>query len=162
MTLEVAVTDSKTQLKVEKWVRDSWLPQRYGVAFNEGSLELTWGGKFQFDAIGAAGRIVGLISTSAERTAGSNLAVGKIKKIQADTLYLLNARGASQRLLIFTEHCMHRRFCDDQQKRFRFPPTIELLHVEDLPADLRDKLSVARQTAVEEVSPLSVGADAKP
>ena len=155
------MADSKTQLVVEKWVRDTWLPQKYGIPFSEGSLELTWGGKFQFDAVGAGGKIVGLISTSAERTAGNNLAVGKIKKIQADTLYLLHAKMASQRLLIFTESCMHRRFSDDQRERLRFPSTVELLHVDGLPADLRERLIVARQTAIDEVSPLSVGEGAK-
>lgn len=151
------MADTRPQGNIERWVVAHVLPTRYGEGFSKRVVTLTWGGSFEFDAVSADGETVVCISTSCCRTAGGRPAVGKYHKIRADALYLLNARDAARRVLIFTDRHMFDYFTSEQ-KRGRFPTfsEIELGYVE-LPSDLAAVLSKAAQVASAEVSPAVPG-----
>ena len=145
------MADTRVQKKAEGWVLGEFLPSLYGMSFANRKVLLNWGGKFDFDAVSEDGTIVGNVSTSSATTAGAKLAVGKIQKIKSDTLYLLYAQGASQRLLIFTEVDMHRHF-EKEVKNGRFPKGVKLVHA-PLPSLLQREIEVARRVASDETSP---------
>ncbi|MBI2088056.1 MAG: hypothetical protein HYT78_04845, partial [Deltaproteobacteria bacterium] len=104
------MADTSIQREAEAWVVHEALPAIYGQPFSKGRMPLIWGGSFEFDAVSNDRTIVACVSTSAARTAGSKLAVGKIQKIRADTLYLLNPANIERRVLVFTEETMMRHF----------------------------------------------------
>ena len=145
------MADTRAQKKAEGWVLTEFLPSMYGVPFANRKVLLNWGGKFDFDAVSKDGRIVGNISTSSATTAGAKQATAKIQKIKCDTLYLLYAQGASERLLIFTESDMQRHF-EKEVKNGRFPKGVKLIHA-PLPAPLQREIEVARKVASDETSP---------
>ena len=145
------MADTRAQKKGEVWVLKNDLSNRYGVAFSTKKVLLAWDGKFEFDAVSSDGSIVGNISTSSARTAGNKLATAKIQKIKCDTLYLLHAKGAKKRLLIFTELDMLRHF-EKEVKNGRFPKGVKLIHVA-LPDSLQHEIEIARKIASDETSP---------
>lgn len=145
------MADTRIQKKAEGWVLSEFLPSVYGIPFANRKVQLNWGGKFDFDAVSQDGAIVGNISTSSAVTAGAKLAVGKIQKIKSDTLYLLYAQGANQRLLIFTESDMHRHF-EKEVNNGRFPKGVKLIH-SPLPDFLQREIEIARRVASDETSP---------
>jgi len=128
-----------------------FLPVVYGMPFGNRKVQLNWGGRFDFDAVSQDGRIVGNISTSSATTASAKLATAKIQKIKCDTLYLLYAQGASERLLIFTELDMQRHF-EKEVKNGRFPKGVKLIYA-PLPAILQREIEAARKVASDETSP---------
>ncbi len=145
------MADTRAQKKGEVWVLKNDLSKRYGVAFSTKKVLLAWDGKFEFDAVSSDGSIVGNISTSSARTAGNKLATAKIQKIKCDTPYLLHAKGAKKRLLIFTELDMLRHF-EKEVKNGRFPKGVKLIHVA-LPDLLQHEIEIARKVASDETSP---------
>ena len=145
------MADTRVQKKAEGWVLAEFLPSVFGVPFGNRKVLLNWGGKFEFDAVSQDGTIVGNISTSSAITAGAKLATAKIQKIKCDTLYLLYAQGASQRLLIFTELDMQRHF-EKEIKNGRFPKGVKLIHA-PLPVPLQREIEIARKIASDETSP---------
>jgi len=145
------MADTRAQKKAEGWVLAKFLPSVYGVPFGNRKVLLNWGGKFDFDAVSPDGKIVGNISTSSVKTAGAKLATAKIQKIKCDTLYLLYAQGASERLLIFTELDMQRHF-EKEVKNGRFPKGVKLIHA-PLPVPFQREIEAARKIASDETSP---------
>jgi len=145
------MADTRAQKKGEVWVLKNDLANRFGVAFSTKKVMLAWDGKFEFDAVSSDGSIIGNISTSSARTAGNKLATAKIQKIKCDTLYLLHAKGAKKRLLIFTELDMLRHF-EKEVKNGRFPKGVKLIHV-PLPVSLQHEIENARKIASDETSP---------
>lgn len=45
------MADTSIQKKVEKWICNNYLVQKYGQLFKEKKIELSWGGKYNFDAV---------------------------------------------------------------------------------------------------------------
>jgi len=114
------MADTSIQREAEGWVVREALPAVYHQAFSKGAVPLVWGGAFEFDAVSHDRTTVACVSTSVARTAGNKLAVGKIQKIKADTLYLLNAANVNRRVLVFTHESMLRHF-EKERKAGRFP-----------------------------------------
>ena len=125
------MADTSVQREVEAWIVRNELPRLYAQPFAKRELTLAWGGVFEFDAVSENGRTAVCISTSPSRTASGNLAVGKIQKIKADTLYLLNAKSLEARVLMFTEKSMLEHF-NKERRAGRFPsePLLVLRFVE--------------------------------
>jgi len=144
------MANTKVQVKAEQWIVTEYLPKQFNQCFEKKRIELTWGGKFEFDAVSEDGKIIANISTSSARTAKGKQAIGKFHKIKGDTLYLLHA-NATKRLQIFTEKDMQEHFMRDK-KSGRFPPEVDLIHVE-LPEILKQELQSARRLASQEVTP---------
>lgn len=150
------MADTRTQLVVEDWVREKWMPAKFARDFQRRRVDLATNGKgrFDFDAVamdGQAAKIVASISTSGRSTASGKLGTGKLHKLRSDMLFLLLAKDVEQRLLVLTERDMY-ELCVKEQQEGRVPKEIEI-HLAELPVDLADSLRVARETASREVSP---------
>ena len=148
------MADTKIQKKVEDWIREDYLAQRFDKEFCEKKLVLKWGGEFNFDAVSHDGVVVANISSSAAKTSTGKSASGKTLKIKSDTLYLMNVSDSSKRIRIqiFTEKTMFDHF-QQEVKNGRYPGDIELIHV-NFPSDLQKQIEEVRNEAVREVTPL--------
>lgn len=149
------MANTSAQHIAERWVVSEFLPSHLsGEKFVGRKLSLQWGGVFAFDAVSEDGKIVGLVSTSAARTAGGKAAIAKFQKLKADALYLLHVVGAERLVMIFTEESMLKHF-EKEKKSGRFPPKIELVHA-PLPEHIHAQVLVARHIASAETSPRSI------
>lgn len=146
------MADTRAQKNAETWLLGHALPEVFGTPFSGRKVVLAWGGKFEFDAVSADGSIVVNISTSSARTARNKLATAKIQKIKCDTLYLLHARDAKKRVLVFTEADMQHHF-EKEVRNGRFPKGVKLLHIA-LPEALQREVERARKVASDETSPV--------
>ena len=144
------MADSKTQLKIEKWIRIMWLPRVYGQSFTEERLQLISGGNFNFDAVSADRSIVANISTSSSRTASGKRATGKIHKLRGDILFLIMVK-ADKRLIVLSENDMY-DFLLTEKENGRIPEEIGFVHAL-IPDDLKKELLVAKKIAAQEVTP---------
>jgi hypothetical protein len=86
--------------EVEDFVRLG-LQQLHGTEFSKRQLSLTTGGKHEFDAVSADGRIVASIKATSARTSGGNLPQGKFNNAIAE-LYYLSLVEAPTRVLVLT------------------------------------------------------------
>ena len=66
---------------VENWIRNEFLPKKYGQAFTKRKLGVQSGGEFECDAVSEDGKIVCFISISASTTTGENPGLGKIREV---------------------------------------------------------------------------------
>ena len=53
------MADTRAQGKVEAWVRNEWLPREFGQQFLKAKIQLSSGGKFEFDAVSSDGKFDG-------------------------------------------------------------------------------------------------------
>jgi hypothetical protein len=146
------VADSSCQRGAEKWIRESWLPIKFGQAFTKQRLRLTSGGFFEFDAVSADGKMAVAISTCGGVTAGGNKATSKLHKIRADALFLIMA-DVERKVLAFSCPKMH-ALCEVELRSGRLPGSLEMLLAE-LPANLETALVAARLVAAREVTPVT-------
>ena len=144
------MADTSVQREVERWLRENWLPAKYGQRFSARPLRLSSGGSFDFDGVSQDGSIAVTISTSAALTAGGKRGSGKLQKIRADALFLLLAQ-AKRSVLVFTEPDMF-RLCQKETQNGRLPALLEFALAE-LPPELQARLAEARKKASAEVSP---------
>lgn len=144
------MADTRCQLECEDWVRQDWMPQRFGQRFHRDRMRLTSGGFFDFDAVSADGTTVATISTSGTKTSDGKHAVGKLMKLRSDMLFLLLA-APKRAVMILTERDMY-DLCEKEKDGGRVPRNIEFFHA-PLPADLAARLKVARQASSDEVPP---------
>src|SRR5690348_11982421 len=98
------MSNTRCQNECEGWVRDTWLPTRFGMPFAEKTVTLSSGGNFKFDAVSADGSIVVSISTSRAATSSGRIGVGKMMKLRSDMLFHTLAPPA-RHVMIFTESC---------------------------------------------------------
>lgn len=129
------MTDTKAQIKAEKWIREVSLPKLFGQTFGQRNLLLRSKGKFKFDAVSDDGKIGAVISTSSGITSGGNLATAKLQKIRADAFWFLMLDQKPDRcIFVFTEQTMV-DLVKDEKKKGRFPSEFEILQIA-LPPDL--------------------------
>jgi hypothetical protein len=151
------MADTRVQTEVEDWVRDQWMPKEYAQRFRRQRVRLvnlSSGGVFDFDAVSDDSKIVACISTSGARTAGGNLAVGKLMKLRSDMLFLLMAEG-DRKILLLTEQDML-EVCQKETIAGRLPTVIEIIHAQ-IPAELDARLRASRELASKEVRPTPRG-----
>lgn len=149
------MANTRVQTEVEDWVREKWMPGHFGCEFYRNRLILISGGVFDFDAVSHDRRIAVCISTSGGKTASGKHAVGKLFKLRSDMLFLLLAKEPEKRIIVLTEPDML-EVCSKEKAGGRVPQQIEFV-LADLPEDLREKLTQARENASREVSPRGVG-----
>jgi hypothetical protein len=68
------MADTRCQLECEDWVRQDWMPQRFGQSFHRDRVRLSSGGFFDFDGVSADGATIATISTSGAKTSGGGMA----------------------------------------------------------------------------------------
>lgn len=86
--------------EVENYVRQS-LEERFGVAFHKRVLNLTTGGRHEFDAVSPDGQIVASIKATSGKTAGGKIPSGKFNNAISE-LYYLTLLDAPVRMLVLT------------------------------------------------------------
>ena len=98
---------------VEPWVRGE-LERRFIKPFKALPLNLTTGGKHEFDAVSADGTVIVSIKSASGLTAGGNLPQGKFNNAIAE-VYFLSLVEAPTRILLVT----NRQFYDLLEKRLK-------------------------------------------
>lgn len=146
------MTDTKAQNDASKWIREVYLPKKYGQSFRQKNLDLQSKGQFKFDAVSDDNEIVAVISTSVGFTSSGKVATAKLMKVRSDALWFLTLeRTPEKRLMIFTDQSMI-DLVKDEKKKGRFPSEFEILKVM-LPPDLAARVAESQRIASEEVSP---------
>ena len=144
------MADTRVQVEVEDWIRDEWMPERFGRPFYRKRLPLESGGVFDFDAVSDDKTIAACISTSSKITAGGKSGVGKLHKLRADMLFLVMATGLSHRLMVLSEQDMY-ECCEKEKASGRTPHGVEFF-LATIPDGLRQKLISSRKVAADEVT----------
>ena len=131
--------DTKTQTETEKWIKEVFLPKKYGQPFREKSLTVQSRGQYKFDAVSDDDEIVAVISTSAGFTPNGKVATDELMKVRSAVLWVLQLDHTPQkRLLVCTDQSMI-DLVKDEKKRDRFPKEFEILKAK-LPPELTEKL----------------------
>src|SRR5436190_3704154 len=108
------MADTRCQLECEDWVRQDWMPQRFGQKFQHDRVRLTSGGVFDFDAVSADGTTIATISTSSAQTSGAKRGSGKLMKLRSDMLFLVLA-SPKRAVMILTERDMY-EICEKEKE----------------------------------------------
>ncbi len=146
-------------MEAEVWIRDRWLPRRYGQLFTKKKLMLRPGGEFEFDGVSDDGRIAVAISTNGGITTGGKKASSKMHKLRSDALFLLMA-NAQERVIVIADKRMF-DICSQEKKRGRLPTEIEIERAE-LPPEMQTRLLAAQRTASDEMSTVRVVGEGGP
>ena len=142
------MSSTHVQIECEKWIVDSWLPNRYKMPFRKQKMSMQGRGVFEFDAVSIDNNIIGNISTAPAFTYRGSIASGKKSKLRADCLMLVLG-SAEKKLMILTESSMHELALKEQSEG-RLPLDIEIC-LAKLPDDLKQKLIASRDDASLEV-----------
>lgn len=148
------MASSHVQNECEKWIIESWLPEKFGIEFERQRVRMQNRGHFEFDAVSPDKKIIGNISTASAFTHRGSLGSGKKSKLRADCLMLALA-SADKKIMLLTEACMYKEALKEQEEG-RLPLDIEFHHVE-LPEALKQKLVVSKEEASKEVRGKSTG-----
>ena len=134
------MADTKAQVEAEKWIREEYLPKKYGQSFRRNNLGLQSRTQSNFDAVSDDGEIVAMICTSAGFTSSGKVATEELMKVRSDALRFLMLEATPQkRLMIFTDQSMI-DLVKDEKKKGRFPSELEILKVK-LPAEIAAKVA---------------------
>jgi len=142
------MSSTHVQKECEKWIVDSWLPEKFGIPFRKQRLTMQGRGVFEFDAVSTDMKIIGNISTAPAFTYRGSIASGKKSKLRADCL-MLALGSAETKLMILTEMSMHELALKEQSEG-RLPLDIKVCLVE-LPDYLKQKLALSQNEASLEV-----------
>jgi hypothetical protein len=143
------MADTKAQITAEDWIREKYLPKKYGQSFQQKNLELQSRAQAKFAAVSDDGEIVAAICTSAGFTSNGKKATDELQKVRSDALrFLMLAARPQKRLMIFTDPSMI-DVVRDEKKRDRFPKELEILRVK-LPADLAERVAESQRLSSEE------------
>ena len=135
---------------VENWIRSEFLLKKYHKIFSKRKLLLSYGGKFECDAVSKNKNIVCFISTSSRKTISGKHGAGKFAKIRADAYWALSLKKKPQKILFaFTDKSMVELIKQEKEKG-RFPKHIKMLLVK-LPPELEKKHAEMRKKAAEEM-----------
>jgi hypothetical protein len=146
------MADTKAQIEAEKWIREVYLPKKYGQSFLEKNLDLQSRTQSKFDAVSDDCEIVAMICKSAGFTSSGKVDTDELMKVRSDALRFLMLEAKPQkRLMIFIDQSMI-DLVKDEKKKGRFPSELEILKVK-LPPDLAAKVAESERIASEEVSP---------
>lgn len=131
------MANSRYRHEVEKFVRETFLPVRFGKRFAGKAVCLSDGGLFNCDAVSDDESIIACICTNAGKTASGRTATPKLMKVRSDILFMLRA-SASRRLIVTTCADMH-ALCERQRAIGRMPREIEF-HLADIEVEMRLRL----------------------
>jgi hypothetical protein len=143
------MADTKAQIEAEKWIREEYLPKKYGQIFRQKNLDLQSRTQFKFDAVSDDGEIVVMICTSAGFMSSGKVATDELMTVRSNALRFLMLEAKPQkRLMIFADQSMI-DLVKDEKKKGRFPSDLEILKVK-LPADLATRVADSQRIASEE------------
>ena len=134
--------------EVEQYVRDTCLIQRFSNQhFSKQTLQLTTGGKHEFDAVSTDKSIIVGIKTNSGKTRGGKPPAGKYAELFQE-LYFLTLVRAPKKLLVLTNEEMFKAFLVKSQGKV--PADINITFCK-LPLQIMDKVkSVQSDASVEQ------------
>ena len=136
------MTGTEAHTEAEKWIREAFLPKKYGQTFRQKSLTVQSRGQIKFDAVSDDNEIVAVISTRAGFTPGDKVATEDLMKIRSAALWVMMLESTPQkRLLVLTDQSMI-DLVKDEKKRDRFPKEFEIVKVK-LPPELAARVEEA-------------------
>ena len=143
------MADTKAQIEAEKWIREEYLPKKYGQSFRQKNLDLQSRTQSKFDAVSDDGEIVAVLCTSTGYDPNGKVDTDKLMKVRSDALRFLMLEAKPQkRLMLFTDPSMI-DLVKDEKKKGRFPSELEILRVK-LPSDLAARVADSQRLASEE------------
>lgn len=143
------MADTKAQIEAETWIREQYLPKKYGQSFQQKSLELQSRALARFDAVSEDGEIVAAISTCSGFSSNGRKNEDELNQTRSAALrFLMLDYIPKERLMIFTEQSMI-DIVKDEKKRDRFPKALKIVRVK-LPADLEARVAGSQTPASEE------------
>jgi hypothetical protein len=143
------MAETKAQDEAVKWIREVYLPKKFGQPFSENSLELQSRALAKFDAVSEDGEIVAAISMRVGFSAGGRKNQDDLNKTRSDALrFLMLNYIPKERLMIFTEQSMI-DVVKDEKKGDRFPKALKIVKVK-LPADIQARVEEEQSTGSEE------------
>jgi hypothetical protein len=144
--------DLDIQAKVARWIREVFLPKKFGQPFRQKKLTLQSRTQHEFDAVSDDNEIVAAICLSAGTNATGKIAPDALRNVRSDALWFLMLESTPvHRLMIFTDSTMI-DLIKQEKKRDRFPRALEILKVK-LPHDLAEELEESQKSASELESP---------
>ncbi len=142
------MADAKAQIEAKKWIREVFLPKKYGQSFQQRDLTIQSRGQFKFDAVSDDNEIVAVISTSPGFMPSGKVATDALMKVRSAALWVLMLELTPQkRLLVLSDQSMI-DLVKDERKRGRFPKEFEIVKVK-LPSELAARVEESRGTASE-------------
>lgn len=124
------------------------LERDYGQRFHSRHLDLTTGGKHEFDAVSEDGTIVASIKSLSGKTSGGKRPAAKYYACLAE-LYYLSLVDAPTRLLVLTTPAWHEMFMRHIHKRLA--PGLEVILIE-LPSAMQGEVDRIKALASGEMS----------
>jgi hypothetical protein len=139
---------------IEPWFRNTYLPNKHpGCTIQSGGVALTWGGKFEYDALVYKNDTliaVYCLSCSEYKTSGGKGGAGKLNKIRGDILMMLGT-ACPTKVLSFSGKTMLEKV-EAEQKNGRLPKDIQCEHIR-LPEYLSTLVQAVSAQSVREVTP---------
>lgn len=143
------MAEAKAQAEAENWIREEYLPKKYGQPFREKSLELQSRALARFDAVSEDGEIVAAISTCSGFSSNGRKNEDELNQTRSAALrFLMLDYIPKERLMIFTEQSMI-DLVKDEKKRDRFPKALKIIKVK-LPPELAARINDAQGASSEE------------
>jgi hypothetical protein len=134
------MADNKAQIEAVNWIRETYLPKKYGQSFRQKNLELQSRAQAKFDAVSDDGEVVAVISLNVGFTSGGRKNEDELNQTRSAALrFLMLDYIPKERLMIFTEQSMI-DLVKDEKKRDRFPKALKIVKVK-LPADLAARVA---------------------
>jgi hypothetical protein len=137
--------------KVEPWVRSA-LEERYGQPFSSQVLELSPGGRHEFDAVSEDGTIVVSIKTNSGLTSGGKFPAGKVSTVTAELYYLMLV-DAREKILVLTNREFHEILLRHLKGAVPSDITVMLMA---LPDELQVEVDATIAAASREMTPADV------
>jgi hypothetical protein len=145
----MTMNDSETD--AVEWIREVFLPKRYGQAFRQKNLGLQSRGKTIFHAVSEDGETVAMISTKGGYTSNGKVDTEALMQVRGDALKMLWLEHTpANRFMILTESSMG-RVIREEIKKGHFPKEMEILKVK-LPATIQQKLEDTRKRGSDSTS----------
>ncbi len=127
-----------TTKEVDNWIRNEFLPKKYGQAFAKRKLGVQSGAQIEFDAVSEDGNIVCIISTSPGKTTDGKPDTDVLAKIREKALWTISLNEKPEIIVfIYTDKSMG-ELLKEEKENGRFPKHIKTLLVK-LPAELEVK-----------------------
>jgi hypothetical protein len=145
------MTTTNPHTEAVQWIREVFLPKKFGQKFQKKNLGLQSRGQTEFHAVSEDEEVVAQICTSASHTSTGKVDTEALMKVRSDALKILWLEHTpAKRFIIFTDSSMI-RVIREEIKKGHFPKEMEILRV-DLPAALAAKIDEEQKKSAKDQS----------
>ncbi len=124
------MADSTTATKdVENWIRNEFLPKKYGQAFTKRKLGVQSGAQIEFDAVSEDGTIVCIISTSPVKTGDGLFDTNVLTKVREKALWTISLNEKPETIVFACTDKLMLELVKKEKDHGRFPKHIKTVLV---------------------------------